>query len=99
MQVKEVKHEGLNHELEITIGAKDIDARVDVRLKEVSKTIRMPGFRPGKVPMNIMKKRYGKAVMGEVLESAVNETSDKVLKERPEACIAAKNRSQRIRRR
>lgn len=82
MQVKEVKHEGLNHELEITIGAKDIDARVDNRLKEVSKTIRMPGFRPGKVPMNIMKKRYGKAVMGEVLESAVNETSDKVLKEK-----------------
>ena len=82
MQVKEVKHEGLNHELEITIGAKDIDARVDSRLKEVSKTIRMPGFRPGKVPMNIMKKRYGKAVMGEVLESAVNETSDKVLKEK-----------------
>lgn len=82
MQVKEVKHEGLTHELEITIGAQDIDARVDNRLKEVSKTIRMPGFRPGKVPMNIMKKRYGKAVMGEVLESAVNETSDKVLKEK-----------------
>lgn len=82
MQVKEVKQEGLSHELEITIGAKDIDARVDNRLKEVSKTIRMPGFRPGKVPMNIMKKRYGKAVMGEVLESAVNETSDKVLKEK-----------------
>lgn len=82
MQVKEIKHEGLTHELEITIGAQDIDARVDNRLKEVSKTIRMPGFRPGKVPMNIMKKRYGKAVMGEVLESAVNETSDKVLKEK-----------------
>ncbi|MAE52298.1 MAG: trigger factor [Micavibrio sp.] len=82
MQVKEIKHEGLAHELEITIDAKDIDARVDNRLKEVSKTIRMPGFRPGKVPMNIMKKRYGKAVMGEVLESAVNETSDKVIKDK-----------------
>ena len=82
MQVKEIKHDGLNHELEITLKAKDIDVRIDQRLKEVSQTIRMPGFRPGKVPMNIMKKRYGKAVLGEVLESAVNETSDKVLKDK-----------------
>lgn len=82
MQVKEVKQDGLSHELEITIGSKEIDSRVDTRLKEVSKTIRMPGFRPGKVPLKIMKSKYGKAVMGEVLESAVNETSDKVLKDK-----------------
>ena len=79
MQVKEIKQDGLKHELEITIPANDIDQRIDTRLKEVSKTIRMPGFRPGKVPLNIMKKRYGKAVMGEVLETAVNETSQKVI--------------------
>lgn len=79
MQVKEIKQDGLKHELEITIAANDIDKRIDIRLKEVSQTIRMPGFRPGKVPMNIMKKRYGKAVMGEVLEAAVNETSAKAI--------------------
>ncbi|MFP4314447.1 MAG: trigger factor [Alphaproteobacteria bacterium] len=79
MQVKEVNKDGLKHDYEITLTANDIDGRVDARLKEVSKTIRMPGFRPGKVPMNIMKKRYGKAVMGEVLESAVNESSQKVI--------------------
>src|SRR5690606_17745610 len=79
MQVKELKSKGLNHEMEITVTAADIDKRIDVRLKEVGKTIKMPGFRPGKVPLDILKKRYGKAVMGEVLEQAVNETSNQAL--------------------
>lgn len=82
MQVKELKKDGLNHELEITVGAQDIDKRIDIRLQEVSQTVRMPGFRPGKVPLNIMKKRYGKAVLGEVLESTVNEMTDKAIKDK-----------------
>lgn len=79
MQVKELKQEGLNHELEVTVKADDIAKRIDARLAEVSRTMKLPGFRPGKVPMNLMKQRYGKAVMGEVLEAAVNETSQKAL--------------------
>ena len=79
MKVKELKSEGLHHELEITIPANDIDARVDAKLLEVGETVSMPGFRPGKVPMNILKQKYGKAVLGEVLESAVNETSAKAM--------------------
>ena len=82
MQVKQLKQEGLNHELEITVKADEIEKRVDARLQEVGKTIKMPGFRPGKVPMNLMKQKYGKAVMGEVLEHAVNETSQKALKDK-----------------
>lgn len=82
MQVKEVKHSGLNYELEVTVTAKDIDTHVDRRLQEVGKTLRLPGFRPGKVPMNILKKRYGRAVMGEVLELAVNDSTAKVLKDK-----------------
>ncbi|MFN3701473.1 MAG: trigger factor [Alphaproteobacteria bacterium] len=82
MQVKELKQDGLVHELEIRLDAKDIDSRVDRRLQEVSKTIRMPGFRPGKVPLNIMRQKYGRAVMGEVLESAVNESSSKVIQDK-----------------
>ena len=82
MQVKEVKQDGLTHELEITIGSKEIDERIDARLKEVSKTVRIAGFRPGKVPLQVMKSKYGKAVLGEVLELAVNETSDKVIKDK-----------------
>lgn len=82
MQVKDVKAEGLTHEMEITVTAKDIDARIDTHLKKVGQTIRLPGFRAGKVPMKILKQKYGRAVMGEVLEQAVNETSTKALKDK-----------------
>lgn len=80
MNVKELKQDGLSHELEITVGADEIAKHVDERLEELSKTIKMPGFRPGKVPINLMKQKYGKAVMGEVLEKAVNDSSQEALK-------------------
>lgn len=79
MNVKQIKHDGLVYEMEITIPANDIDARVDARLKEVGKTMKMPGFRAGKVPMAMMKKKYGRAIMGEILEQTVNETSTKAM--------------------
>jgi trigger factor len=82
MDVKQIKHDGLVYEIEITVPANDIDARVDARLKEVGKTMKMPGFRPGKVPLAMMKKRYGRAVMGEVLEQTVNETSTKAISDK-----------------
>lgn len=81
MQVKQLKQDGLNHELEVTVAAKEINALVDKRLAEVSKSIKMPGFRPGKVPMDLMKKKYGKSVLGEVLETAVNESSMKAIQD------------------
>ncbi|MEM6780890.1 MAG: trigger factor [Pseudomonadota bacterium] len=79
MQVKEIKKEGLSHELEITVPLKEIEGHVEARLKEVGKTVKIQGFRPGKAPMNLLKKRYGRAIMGEVLEKAVNESSAKAL--------------------
>ncbi|MEZ5813627.1 MAG: trigger factor [Alphaproteobacteria bacterium] len=82
MKVKEIKSEGLNHELEITIPANDIEKRVDVKLQEIGKTANMPGFRKGKVPAAMLKKRYGKAILGEILEAAVNETSQKALSDK-----------------
>lgn len=81
MQVKQLKQDGLLHELEVTVQASEIDTRVDSRLKEVGKTIRIPGFRPGKVPLQLLKQKYGRAVMGEVLEIAVNESSQKALED------------------
>lgn len=81
MQVKELKKENLNIEYEVTVTAQDIERHVDDRLLEVGKTVKMAGFRPGKVPMEILKKRYGKNVMGEVLEMAVNEASAKIIQD------------------
>jgi len=81
MQVTETKNEGLSREFAITILAKDIATRVDAKLEQLKGDIQIPGFRPGKVPMTLLRKRYSKAVLGEVLESAVSETSQKTLED------------------
>lgn len=82
MQVKEIKSEGLKHELEVIVPANDIEKHVETRLLEVGKTVKIQGFRPGKVPMNILKQRYGRAVLGEVLESAVNDATKQVIEDK-----------------
>ena len=82
MQVKEIEQKGLYHKLEIQVPADTIAKQRETRLKEVGKTVRLPGFRPGKAPMSILEKRYGKAVMGEVLEAVVNESSAKALEDK-----------------
>lgn len=82
MQVKEIKSEGLSREMEIIVPADEIEKHIESRLIEVGKTVKMAGFRPGKVPMDMLKKRYGRAVMGEVLESAVNDATAKVIEDK-----------------
>ncbi len=82
MQVKDIKTEGLKVELEVTVPANDIKKKQELRLKEVGKTAKLPGFRPGKVPMKMLEQKYGRAVMGEVLELVVNDASAKVFKEK-----------------
>lgn len=82
MQVKEIKSEGLKHELEVIVPANDIEKHVETRLLEVGKTVKIQGFRPGKVPMDILKKRYGRAVLGEVLEIAVNDATKQVIEDK-----------------
>lgn len=82
MQVKEIKSKGLSRELEVTVPANDIETVRQKRLQEVGKTVKLPGFRPGKVPMKMLEQKYGRAVMGEVLESVVNDMTAKALKEK-----------------
>ena len=81
MQVKELSAEGLKREFQVVVAATEIEQRVDKRLDELKKTIRMPGFRPGKVPVTLLKKQYGRSVMGEVLEQAVNEGSQQAIED------------------
>lgn len=82
MQVKEIKKEGLSHELEVMVPANDIDETVVARLKEVIKTAKQPGFRPGKMPLDMARQKYGRAVMGEVLETVVNDATKKVIEDK-----------------
>jgi trigger factor len=82
MQVTETLSEGLKRAYTVVLPASDIDAKREKRLVEVAKTVNLPGFRPGKVPMSVVKKRYAGAVTAEILEESVNEATNKVLTER-----------------
>jgi len=82
MQVTETLSEGLKRGYNVVLPVADIDAKRDKRLAEVAKTVNIPGFRPGKVPMGVVKKRYSGAVTAEVLEESVNEATNKVMSDR-----------------
>ncbi|MDE1151180.1 MAG: trigger factor [Micavibrio sp.] len=81
MQITQTKQEDLKREFTVTMTAEEIDAKINERLQELGKTVKMPGFRPGKIPLNLLKSKYGKSVMGEVLESAVNDSTMKAINE------------------
>jgi trigger factor len=81
MQTVETLNEGLKRAYRITIARKDIDARVDGELKRVAPQIRMPGFRPGKVPPNLVRKMHGAALQQEALNTAVQEGVQQLLAE------------------
>lgn len=82
MKVTETKNEGLSREIEVTIPASEIAVHIDRQLVQVGQKAKIPGFRPGKIPMDLLRKRYGKAVLGDVLETAVNDSTAKVIKEK-----------------
>ena len=81
MQITETNTDGLKHEFKVTVGADDIKQRVETRLQEIGRQVKLPGFRPGKVPLAVLRQRYGSSVMGEVLERAVNDSSGEAMRE------------------
>jgi len=82
MQVTETKSEGLSREYKVCLPAQDIEEKISDRLKQIASTAQLPGFRPGKVPVSLLRKRYGPSVMGEVLEQAVGDSSQQALAEK-----------------
>ncbi|MEX0760797.1 MAG: trigger factor, partial [Tistlia sp.] len=82
MQVNETLNEGLKREYTVTLAAAEIEDKVQARLAEVAKTAQIPGFRPGKVPTSVLKQRYGDAVLGEILQQAVNDATQQAIAER-----------------
>ncbi len=81
MQTVETLNQGLKRAYRITIEKKEIDARVDGELKKVAPQIRMPGFRPGKVPANLVRKMHGAAIEQEALNTAVQEGVQQLIAE------------------
>ena len=81
MQTVETLNEGLKRGYTLKITAKDIDKRVDAELKKVAPQVRMPGFRPGKVPANLVRKMHGPALMQDALNSSIQEGVQQLIAE------------------
>src|SRR5690348_9048736 len=77
----ETQNEGLKRAFMLTIPAKDIEARVDREVKRIAPQVRMPGFRPGKVPPNLIKKMHGDALQRDALNGAVQDGVQQLLTE------------------
>ena len=82
MQVTETSSEGLKHEYQVLVSKNEVTGKISARLEELQKTIKINGFRPGKVPIGILRQRYVESVMGEVLQGMVDQTSQQVLEEK-----------------
>src|SRR6516164_1983308 len=82
MQVTETSADGLKHEFTITVPADDLEQEITRRLGEIGRQVRLPGFRPGKVPMQILRVRFGPSVRGEVLQSTLQASSAEAISER-----------------
>ena len=78
MKVTELKNEGLSKSYKIVIPSKTIDKAIEERLIEVAATAKIDGFRPGKIPMAIVKSRFGTQVSGEIVEKQVSDSMRKL---------------------
>jgi len=79
MQIVETTNEGLKRAYTVTIPAKEISARIEGEVKRIAPQVRMPGFRPGKVPANLVKKMHGPALHQDALNATIREAMDKLV--------------------
>ena len=77
----ETENEGLKRAFMLTIPAEDIDARVDQEVKRIAPQVRMPGFRPGKVPPNLIRKMHGESLQQDALNSVVQDSVQQLLQD------------------
>ncbi len=82
MQVTETLSDGLKRGFSIVVPNAAVEDRRTAKLSEIGRELRLPGFRPGKVPEKVVRQRYGAAVLSEVLEDSVNQAMEQVLTER-----------------
>ena len=72
---------GLNKDLKVLIDKETMNSYMDEKYEEIKKTVNLKGFRPGKVPKEVLKRQFGKAIFGEVLDKVLKDTSTKALEE------------------
>lgn len=79
MQIVETSNEGLKRAYSVTIPASDIAARIEGEVRKIAPQVRMPGFRPGKVPANLVRKIHGPALHQEALQTSIRAAVDKLV--------------------
>lgn len=82
MKIEETTTEGLRRAYKVTIPAKEIDAAVDAEVKKIAPQVRMPGFRPGKVPANLVRKMHGEAVHAQVVNEQISGAVDSLMRDK-----------------
>ena len=82
MKVEVKSKKGLRTILSVIIDKKNIQTKMDERLKELQKEVNLKGFRPGKVPPEVIKKQFGKSIYGEIVDKILRETSTKAIDEK-----------------
>lgn len=78
-KVQVVKQEGLKHEFTVTVPMQVVEEKRQLKLVEVSKTAKMPGFRPGKIPMAVIEKQHGASARAEAVDQAVSDAAEQTL--------------------
>lgn len=81
MQIVEKSGEGLSRVYGVTVPMADLNSKLEARIAEVTPTLNIKGFRPGKVPTAHVRRLYGKALMSEVVEQTLSESTQKVLED------------------
>ena len=79
MKVTIENKKGLNKDIKVFVDKKTLNNHLNEKYDEISKSVQLKGFRPGKVPKEVIKRQFGKAVFGEVLDKVLKETSSKAL--------------------
>tara|TARA_Y100000590_G_scaffold9049_1_gene11232 strand:+ start:2786 stop:4096 length:1311 start_codon:yes stop_codon:yes gene_type:complete len=80
MQITELKKKGLEREFKIIVPPKDVTEKLNVSLLEISKDVEIEGFRKGKVPLDIVKQRFGQNALSKTLDELIQSTSNEVIK-------------------
>ena len=75
MKVTVENKKGLNKDIKVFVDKKTMDGYMDEKYEEIKGTVNLKGFRPGKVPKEILKRQFGKAIFGEVLDKVLKDTS------------------------
>jgi trigger factor len=82
MQITETSSEGLKRAYKVVVSSNDIESSVQEKIAALAQSARLPGFRPGKVPTRVLRQRFGKSVLGEVLQETLDTSARKTIEDK-----------------